>query len=127
VTDHRPKHDLAGHGLEPDHGPAVTVAIKLQASEKHQNSTNARKLSMSSIRTFVSAAASTIGPDAKSTSSNRAAEARRIDVASVKEEHIVISQLDQVLFETFGKDSPVIPAGCVESRNRQACSPWLTN
>jgi hypothetical protein len=72
---------------------------------------------MSSIRSFVSAAASTIGPDAKTTSSNRTAEPSRISVSSVKEEHIVISQLDQVLFETFGKDSPVIPAGCIEIRN----------
>jgi uncharacterized protein YrrD len=69
---------------------------------------------MSSIRTFLSTAASTIGPDAKNARINRTAQPSAISIASVKEEHIVISQLDQVLFESFGKDSPVIPAGVLK-------------
>lgn len=96
-----------------DHRLAVTGTVFNQVAV--QSSADPKQTSMSSIRTFVSAAASTIGPDAKSASSNRAAEPSRISVSSVKEEHIMISQLDQVLFETFGKDSPVIPAGlCFE-------------
>jgi hypothetical protein len=66
---------------------------------------------MSTIKTLISAAANTIGPDAKTAGSNRALEPSRISLSSVREEHIMISKLDQILFATLGKDSPIIPAG----------------
>ena len=65
---------------------------------------------MSSIRTFISAAASTVGPNAQPPSSSHSS---RLAAHSAKEDLVEISTLDQVLFQTFGKESPVIPAGVV--------------
>ena len=51
--------------------------------------------------------AATVGPNARKTTAPQG----KISVASAKEETIMISQFDKVMFETFGKDSAVIPAG----------------
>jgi hypothetical protein len=66
---------------------------------------------MSSVRSLVSAAAASIGPDAKVASRQNTQDTARINVASASEDVVVISKMDQILFESFGKDSPVIPAG----------------
>ena len=66
---------------------------------------------MSSVRSWTSAAAASIGPDAKNYSRKENQETARINVASASEDVVVISKMDQILFESFGKDSPVIPAG----------------
>ncbi len=66
---------------------------------------------MSSVKALVSAAAASIGPYAKVSSRQNKQDIARINVASASEDVVVISQMDAVLFETFGKDSPVIPAG----------------
>ena len=66
---------------------------------------------MASIRSLVSAAAATVGPDARN-ASRSSSKTAKIVVPSAQEDNIVkISQLDSALFQTFGKDSPVIPAG----------------
>mmetsp|Transcript_3862 Transcript_3862/g.8529 ORF Transcript_3862/g.8529 Transcript_3862/m.8529 type:complete len:126 (-) Transcript_3862:73-450(-) len=68
---------------------------------------------MSSVKALISAAAASIGPNAKVSSRQSKQDTARINVASASEDTVVISQMDAVLFETFGKDSPVIPAGVV--------------
>ena len=67
-----------------------------------------KRRKMSSIKSFIASAASTIGPDARSPGLK---SAEKIQVPSAKEDLVEISRLDAVLFETFGRDSPVIPVG----------------
>ena len=61
---------------------------------------------MATLRNFISNLAVTVGP-------NTAHQARptRIAVASAAEDTVTITAFDKVMFETFGKDSAVIPAG----------------
>jgi hypothetical protein len=66
---------------------------------------------MASVRSLISTAAASVGPNAKADSRKDTKDTARINVASASEDVVVISKMDAVLFETFGKDSPVIPAG----------------
>ena len=62
---------------------------------------------MSTIRAIILSAASTVGPDAR----GMPAKANAIQIPSANEDIVVISKMDKALFDAFGKNSPVIPAG----------------
>jgi hypothetical protein len=66
---------------------------------------------MSTIRSLIKSAASTVGPDAR----GMPAKADAIQIPTANEDMIVISKMDKVLFDAFGRNSPVIPAGIAYS------------
>ncbi len=72
---------------------------------------------MASVHEMLKLARASIGPDV-----TRAQKAKShpkhnaIIVPSSKEEPVKLSQLDQFLFQNFGKDSPVIPVGVYSPR-----------
>mmetsp|Transcript_57038 Transcript_57038/g.150256 ORF Transcript_57038/g.150256 Transcript_57038/m.150256 type:complete len:149 (+) Transcript_57038:109-555(+) len=62
---------------------------------------------MASVRSLVTAANATVGPMA----AQRRPEETKMAVVPSAEETITISQMDQILFDWFGKDSWIIPGG----------------
>eukprot|EP00292_Cryptomonas_paramecium_P018590 CAMPEP_0113688928 /NCGR_PEP_ID=MMETSP0038_2-20120614/16839_1 /TAXON_ID=2898 /ORGANISM="Cryptomonas paramecium" /LENGTH=123 /DNA_ID=CAMNT_0000609859 /DNA_START=91 /DNA_END=459 /DNA_ORIENTATION=+ /assembly_acc=CAM_ASM_000170 len=64
---------------------------------------------MASVRSLVTAANATVGPMA----AQRRPEETKMAVVPSAEETITISQMDQILFDWFGKDSWIIPGGVI--------------
>ena len=67
---------------------------------------------MACVKTVVTLARATVGPDVRHAHGTKPyLRNKALIVPSANEDPAKLSQIDQFLFENFGKDSPVIPVG----------------